>query len=333
MIVPWNNCPRVAFEETELQANDCECSPNGWFLQPLAHIPVDGSSLTIFHNPFAPLNCVTFEFYCRKEWGLFGDLLFFAQQEIKRICQPYNFIFNKNKNLWRADMATNPEAEVCRKVKKWLWLDVFIIRDKEFIFMYGCRKKDANLPPSVGAWVLVSLNATEKQRRRVWGEVQLLTAKIPGFKDEWWFTPDEGKPCLQNRTCDYLVNCQTTSEGDEVFVPLLTNNLRNVYMILVPVGLFVLLLTCYLVFKLDPVSTYTLQLDLRKEPDPVRDGNNRLLMMYKETKNSTAERHWMVQFFPDVFFADFPSVRPLRSVPSTFGESSSSNRLKTEPIT
>uniref|UniRef100_A0A182NCE7 Uncharacterized protein n=1 Tax=Anopheles dirus TaxID=7168 RepID=A0A182NCE7_9DIPT len=199
---------------------DCELSYNPWNLRSLAHIPGGGDRLSIFHNPFTPLSCITFDFFCRKEKNIFGDLHFIPSQRRLLVCSPYNIIFESTHQQWSSHIRTNPDAKQCLAVTKWLRIDAFVFRRDQFIFMYGCRQAGLHLPVAIGAWILVGVNATEKQNAEIWAEVHKLTAKIPDFKDEWWFTPNAKDQCSENRTCDYLVNCQITPEETDEYSAL-----------------------------------------------------------------------------------------------------------------
>uniref|UniRef100_A0A182VZ08 Uncharacterized protein n=1 Tax=Anopheles minimus TaxID=112268 RepID=A0A182VZ08_9DIPT len=244
LIVPWKNCPKIVMGDTS--DYDCDLWKHRWSLVPLAHIPGGASSMTLFHNPYQALSCVYFDFYCRKDSSIFGDLYLNPTTTLNLVCPGFNIALEENH--WNVELLTNPSSKDCQTVDRWLSLDIFAYRQNEYIFLYGCRQRGENLPVVIGAWILGVMNATEEKRTSILQDTRKLAMKIPGFRDDWWFYPESGEKCRMNETCDYLANCKMSVDVQEIQVPQQDSSLTT-YLVLVPIAIGLVILGCYAVYK------------------------------------------------------------------------------------
>uniref|UniRef100_A0A182S038 Uncharacterized protein n=1 Tax=Anopheles funestus TaxID=62324 RepID=A0A182S038_ANOFN len=217
-----------------------------WRLVPLAHIPGGASSMTLFHNPYQSLNCIYFDFYCRKDTSILGDLYMTPRRKRHLVCPGFSITLEENR--WQMELLTNPASKECQTLDRWLSLDIFAYRQNEYIFVYGCRQRDENMPVVIGAWILANINATEEMRTDIMQDTRKLAMKIPGFRDEWWFYPESAEKCQVNETCDYLANCKISPDVQEMEVPLQDSSLTT-YLVLVPIAVGLAVLFCYAIYK------------------------------------------------------------------------------------
>uniref|UniRef100_A0A182SH39 Uncharacterized protein n=1 Tax=Anopheles maculatus TaxID=74869 RepID=A0A182SH39_9DIPT len=225
---------------------DCDLWKYMWRLVPLAHIPGGVSSMTMFHNPYHGLNCVYFDFFCRKDSYILGDLYLTSVSRDLLVCPGFSIALEDNR--WQLKLLTNPNSKDCQTVERWLSLDIFAYRQNEYIFVYGCWQRDENRPIVIGAWILGDMNATEEKRASILQDTRKLAMKIPGFRDDWWFYPQDTEECIANETCDYLANCKMPLNMEEIQVPL-QNSYLTAYLVLVPIAAGLVILCCYGVFK------------------------------------------------------------------------------------
>uniref|UniRef100_A0A182K224 Uncharacterized protein n=1 Tax=Anopheles christyi TaxID=43041 RepID=A0A182K224_9DIPT len=244
MMVPWESCPEIVMGD--MSDYDCDLWQHMWRLVPLAHIPGGASSMTLFHNPYKSINCVYFDFYCRKDLSILGDLYLRPVHSDSLVCPGFSILLEEN--LWQLRLFTNPHAKECQTVDRWLSMDIFVYRQHDYIFVYSCRQRGENLPIIIGAWILGDLNATVEKRASILQETRKLTMKIPGFRDDWWFYPKASTECESNATCDYLANCKISLDAQEMQVPLLETS-KTMYLSLVPVGFVLMVLFCYAISK------------------------------------------------------------------------------------
>uniref|UniRef100_A0A182PKK2 Lipocalin/cytosolic fatty-acid binding domain-containing protein n=1 Tax=Anopheles epiroticus TaxID=199890 RepID=A0A182PKK2_9DIPT len=244
IIVPWKSCPEIEMDSA--LDYDCDLWKQSWQLEPLAHIPGGASSMTLFHNPYQSINCVYFEFFCRKDSSILGDLYLSPVGHRSLVCPGFSIVLEDN--TWQLRLFTNPNAKECQTVDRWLSMDIFAYRQNDYIFVYSCRQRADNLPVIIGAWILGDRNASEQKRANILQDMRKLSMKIPGFRDDWWFYPKGTMVCESNATCDYLANCKISADAEEMLVPSQETS-RTMYMVLVPVGMVVLVLFCFAVFK------------------------------------------------------------------------------------
>uniref|UniRef100_A0A182JJA4 Uncharacterized protein n=1 Tax=Anopheles atroparvus TaxID=41427 RepID=A0A182JJA4_ANOAO len=159
----------------EVKDYDCDLDRVVWLLSPLANVPGGANSLNIFHNPYPPLGCINLAFYCRKDETILGDLHYETHSVSSLVCPGFSILLAKG--ALSLQLRTNPAAEECKTVDRWLSLDLFVYRQNDFIFMYGCHQVSESLPVSIGAWILVDANATVAKRDRV---LQIALLKLFG---------------------------------------------------------------------------------------------------------------------------------------------------------
>uniref|UniRef100_A0A182FKT6 Uncharacterized protein n=1 Tax=Anopheles albimanus TaxID=7167 RepID=A0A182FKT6_ANOAL len=210
--VSWKTCPKLPTEQKP--AYNCDLSQFAWKLQVLAYVPGGADSINLYHNPYPPLNCVTFNFYCRKDSFILGDLYIIPCEKSSLVCPGFNILLVESN--WKVELLTNPFAPECKTVSRWLALDLFVYEQDQFIFMYGCNQPAEDQPVQVGAWLLADNNATERGIDEVLRRKLMLTQKIPGFRDDWWVYPNPHDECdQQNSNCDYLAKCLVSPDVEE----------------------------------------------------------------------------------------------------------------------
>ncbi|KFB37402.1 hypothetical protein ZHAS_00004533 [Anopheles sinensis] len=234
----------------EMTDYDCDLEKTAWVLNPLAHIPGGGSTMNPFHNPYPPLDCVYITFYCRKDSFILGDL--HIEPHVRNgVCPGFNILLAKGS--WKVQLATNPGSKECQTAERWFSLDLFVYRQNDYIFMYGCHQASENLPVRVGAWVLVDANATQAKRERILEMTRRLALKIPGFRDEWWSFPplvSSNRKCYGNWTCDYLANCVTSKDQDVLAnVTHESETAEMVYMVVGPLLFVTVIVLARMVYK------------------------------------------------------------------------------------
>uniref|UniRef100_A0A8W7P080 Uncharacterized protein n=1 Tax=Anopheles coluzzii TaxID=1518534 RepID=A0A8W7P080_ANOCL len=229
IIVPWKSCPEIVMGDTS--DYDCDLWKQMWRLVPFAHIPGGASSMTLFHNPYSAISCVYFDFFCRKDSSILGDLYMTPVRSESLVCPGFSIMIEDN--VWQLRLPTNPSAKECQTVDRWLTMDIFAYRQNDFIFAYSCRQRGENQPVIIGAWILGDMNATEQKRASILQDTRKLTMKIPGFRDDWWFYPKASTVCETNATCDYLANCKMLPDAQEMQIPLQETS-PMMYLTLVP---------------------------------------------------------------------------------------------------